>query len=144
MIELLQLNPDPILFQIIFLEFCKNLEIQNKGELITLIQEAMQIIAQKSQKPQEDPRTQIEMLKLQTEQQENDKQREFEAIENQKNRLARLEEKVIDGEFKVADAQLKHHETLTTQQNTMAHQITLQSLQDALKVTNNKTSAILN
>ena len=106
------------------MEFCKNLEIQNKGELITLIQEAMQIIAQKSQKPQEDPRTQIEMLKLQTEQQENDKQREFEAIENQKNRLARLEEKVIDGEFKVADAQLKHHETLTTQQNTMKEVIT--------------------
>lgn len=143
MIELLQLNPDPILFQIIFLEFCKNLEIQNKGELISLIQEAMQIIAQKSQKPQEDPRTQIEMLKIQSEQQENDKQREFDAIENQKNRLARLEEKVIDGEFKVADAQLKHHETLTTQQNTMAHQITLQSLQDALRVTNNKTPEVI-
>lgn len=85
LIEVMRLNQNPILNDILITSYCENLESSKQGELLNNIKEAQEAQAAQAQNA-EDPMVVAEMEKLRMDSEEKNLDRQFKAIEAEKDR----------------------------------------------------------
>jgi hypothetical protein len=134
-IEIMKVVQNPILNQVLSTAYCENLESANQGELLNAIKMAQEIISKQQQQPQNDPAITLEMQKLQMEAQEKDKEREFKAIEAEKDRHHDTWKNITTNEARLLDSQITHNNTITREQLAAVNEGLRQSMDLADKKT---------
>ena len=134
-IEIMKVVQNPILNQVLSTAYCENLESANQGELLNAIKMAQEIIAKQQQQPENDPAITLQMQKLQMESQEKDKEREFKAIEAEKDRHHDTWKSITTNEARLLDSQITHNNTITREQLAAVNEGLRQSMDLADKKT---------
>lgn len=132
-IEIMKVVQNPILNQVLSTAYCENLESANQGELLNAIKLAQDIISKQQQEPQNDPAITLEMQKLQMEAQEKDKERQFKAIEAEKDRHHDTWKNITTNESRLLDSQITHNNTITREQLAAVNEGLRQSMELANK-----------
>ena len=124
LIELMKVAQNPILNQVLSTAYCENLESSNQGQLLNAIKIAQEILAKQQQEPQNDPAMTLETEKIKMEAEQKEKERQFKAVESEKDRHHDTWKIITTNEARLLDSQITHNNTITHAQ--------LKAVQDGL------------